>query len=418
MRRLLFLCHRIPYPPEKGEKIRAWHMIEHLARDWEVDLGCLIDDPADLQHMEALHGPCAAVRAEQTGPRWKVAAQALLQVRPGQPLTTGWFHNKALKSWVDRGLEAGRYDAVFAYSAAMAPYLSSAAAHRPGVRRVLDMVDVDSEKWRAYVPNAKPPMKQVWAREARTLLQFERRAAVDFDRCLFVSRQEAGRFAELAPETASHLDWVENGVDMTVFDAGQTYPTPYRTQAPVAVFTGTMDYRPNVEAVCWFAREVLPKLRATLNPAPEFFIVGANPSPVVRGLGEIEGVTVTGSVPDVRPYLAHASLAVAPLRIARGIQNKVLEAMALGKPVVASSQAFEGIHATPGRDLLVGDGTARTVALVSEVLAGAHPGLGERARLAVRTGHDWSATLSKLDSILSPEPAVPERPLAGLGAVA
>lgn len=405
MRRVLFLCHRIPYPPEKGEKIRAWHMIEHLARDWEVDLGCLIDDPEDMRHLPALHGPCAAVRAEPTGPRWKVAAQALLQARPGQPLTTGWFHNARLRGWVEQGLEEGRYDAVFAYSAAMAPYLSSAAAHRPGVRRVLDMVDVDSEKWRAYVPNAKPPMKQVWAREARTLLAFERRAAVDFDRCLFVSQQEAARFAELAPETAPHLDWVENGVDMTVFDATRSYAPPFTTQAPVAVFTGTMDYRPNVEAVCWFAREVLPKLRATLNPPPEFYIVGANPSPVVRALSAIEGVTVTGSVPDVRPYLAHASVAVAPLRIARGIQNKVLEAMALGRPVVASSPAFEGIHATPGRDLLVGDGTARTVALVSEVLAGAHPGLGERAQQAVRAGHDWAATLRKLDSILTPESA-------------
>jgi glycosyltransferase involved in cell wall biosynthesis len=168
--------------------------------------------------------------------------------------------------------------------------------------------------------------------------------------------------------------------------------------------------------VCWFAREVLPKLRATLNPAPEFFIVGANPSPVVKALAALDGVTVTGSVPDVRPYLVHASVAVAPLRIARGIQNKVLEAMALGRPVVASSPAFEGIHATPGRDLLVGDGTARTVALVAEVLAGQHPGLGERAKQAVRTGHDWGATLRKLDVILAPDAV--SRAVPGFGAAA
>ncbi|MBO1076787.1 TIGR03087 family PEP-CTERM/XrtA system glycosyltransferase [Roseomonas marmotae] len=402
MRRLLFLCHRIPYPPVKGDKIRAWHMLEQLSRSWEVDLGCLVDDPADMEHLPALRSHCAEVRGEPTGPRWQAAARALLHCRPGAPLTLGWFHSPGLKAWVDQGLSANRYDAIFAYSAAMAPYVSGPAARRPGMRRVLDMVDVDSEKWRAYANDAHAPMRQVWSREARTLLSFERRAAVSFDRCLFVSRQEAARFAELAPETAPHLDWVENGVDMTVFDAGRSYPNPYTSDAPVAVFTGTMDYRPNVEAVSWFAREVMPRLRAMPGRAPEFFIVGASPAPAVRALAELPGVHVTGSVPDVRPYLAHASVAVAPLRIARGIQNKVLEAMALAKPVVASPDAFEGIHAQPGRDLLVGDGAAETARLVAEVLAGAHPGLGAAALRAVRAGHDWAATLRKLDTIMDP----------------
>jgi sugar transferase (PEP-CTERM/EpsH1 system associated) len=414
MRRLLFLCHRIPYPPEKGDKIRAWHMLEHLSRSWSVDLGCLVDDPADLAHLPTLRSHCDEVFAAPTGARWQTAARALLRSRPGQPLTLGWFHHAGLRRWVDRGFAAGRYDAVIAYSAAMAPYATGSAAQRPGLRSVLDMVDVDSEKWRAYAADARAPMKQVWSREARLLLRFEREAAMQFDRCLFVSRQEAARFAELAPETAPQLDWVENGVDLSAFDVARQYPNPYQGDAPVAVFTGTMDYRPNVEAVIWFAREVMPLLRSIPGRAPEFFIVGANPSPAVQALAALPGVHVTGSVPDVKPYLAHAALAVAPLRIARGIQNKVLEAMALGRPVVASPEAFEGVHAQPGRDLLVADGVEETVRRVAEVLAGQHPGLGAAAVRAVRAGHDWEATLRKLDVVMDPPGAVAARRSLGL----
>jgi sugar transferase (PEP-CTERM/EpsH1 system associated) len=407
MRRLLFLSHRIPYPPDKGDKIRAWHMLDHLAGSWDVDLGCLVDDPADLRHLPVLQARCAEVRCLPTGNRWQAAARALLRCRPGAPLSLGWFHHAGLRHWVEQGLAAGRYDGILVYSGAMAPYVMGPAARRPGLRRVLDLVDVDSEKWRAYAADARAPMRQVWSREARTLLRFERHAAMQFDRTLLVSRQECERFIELAPEVAPRMDWVENGVDLSRFDAAGGYPSPYQGDAPVIAFTGTMDYRPNIEAVCFFARDVLPLLRAGSGPAPAFFIVGASPAPAVRALAALPGVHVTGSVPDVRPYLAHAQVAVAPLQIARGIQNKVLEAMALGRPVVASTAAFEGIHATAGQDILVADGAAETARLVAEVLAGRHPGLGERGRHAVRNGHDWAATLRKLDEAFDGPAAMP-----------
>jgi len=403
-RRLLFLAHRIPYPPEKGEKIRSWHMLRHLAERWEVDLGCLADDPADLAHLPVLRAVCRAVECRPTGARSRLAARALLRARPGLPLTLGWFHDPGLDRWVQDGLLAGRYDAALVYSSAMAPYLMGPAARRPGLRRVLDFVDVDSEKWLAYTDGARAPMRQVWAREARTLLAFERRAALSFDRSVFVSAEEARRFAELAPDCADRLDHVDNGVELDRFDPSRSYPDPF-AGAPALVFTGTMDYRPNVEAVTWFAGAVMPLLRAR-DPAPEFWIVGASPAPAVRALAGIPGVRVTGAVPDVRPYIARAAVSVAPLRIARGIQNKVLEAMAMARPVVASSQAFEGVRAVPGRDLLVADGAAATAARIGAVLDGAHPGLGAAARAAVAAGHDWSATLRRLDPLLE---APPER---------
>jgi glycosyltransferase involved in cell wall biosynthesis len=166
-----------------------------------------------------------------------------------------------------------------------------------------------------------------------------------------------------------------------------------------------MGYRPNVEAVCWFAEAVLPRLRAAAGaaPPPEFHVVGANPAPAVQALARLPGVRVTGAVPDVRPWLVRAAVAVAPLSIARGIQNKVLEAMAMGRPVVASPQAFEGVRAVAGRDLLVADGAEDWTRRVAEVLAGAYPRLGAAGRAAVAAGHNWSATLVRLDEAMAPE---------------
>jgi sugar transferase (PEP-CTERM/EpsH1 system associated) len=399
-RRLLFLAHRIPYPPDKGEKIRAWHMLAHLANTWEVELGCLVDDPRDLGHLPGLRARFAHVEAHRLRGRWQAAARALARLRPGLPLSLGWFHHPALAAWVRRGLAEQRWDAAMVYSSAMAPYVMGPGAHRPGFRRVLDMVDVDSAKWQAYAAGAALPMRLIWAREARTLFALERRAALDFDRTLFVSEEEARHFVGLAPDCAGKVDWVENGVDLARFDPAEPRPSPYPTGTVPIVFTGTMGYRPNIEAVAWFAETVLPRLRAR-TPAPSFWIVGANPAPAVHALARLPGVHVTGTVPDVRPYLAHAAVAVAPLAIARGIQNKVLEAMAMARPVVATRAAFEGVRAVPGRDLLVADGVEAFAAAVAAVLDGAHPRLGEAGRVAVRATHDWAATLRRLDAVLA-----------------
>lgn len=394
--RLLFLAHRIPYPPDKGEKIRAWHMLEHLTRDWAVDLGCLVDDPADARHLSVLQDCCSEVHAAPVTRSGRIA-RTLFGTRPGQPLSLAWFHEPGLARWVRAGLDARRYEAVLVYSSAMATYIPPGPG---GPLRILDMVDVDSEKWRAYARSTNGPKRLLWAREARTLLAFERRAAAQFDRTLLVSAQEAQTFAGLAPEVASRIDWMENGVDVARFDPAGDWPNPFTAGTPAIVFTGTMDYRPNIEAVSFFAKDVMPRL-ATLAPAPHFHIVGANPSPAVRALAELPRVHVTGSVPDIRPYLAHADVAVAPLRIARGIQNKVLEAMAMARPVVASPEAHEGVRAVAGQDLLVANGAEAMAEAVAQVLAGTRPGLGIAARAAVLAGHDWKATLARLDDMLA-----------------
>jgi sugar transferase (PEP-CTERM/EpsH1 system associated) len=390
---LLFLSHRIPFPPEKGEKIRAWHIFEHLARSHRIHLGCFVDDPADAAHIPTLRALCADLHAVRIDRRTQ-KLKALLRARPGRPLTLGYFHDAGLKRWVDAKLAAG-IEKIFVYCSAMAPYAMHAG--RPAV---LDMVDIDSEKWTEYAATSAFPARLVWAREGRTLLAFERAAALAYDRALFVSPAECARFATLAPETRGRIDFLENGVDLDRF-APANFPRPVADDRPLLTFTGTMDYWPNADAVLWFAREVFPRLRAR-NPAPRFAIVGTNPTPEVQRLAESEEIIVTGRVADVRPWVAHADAVVAPLRIARGIQNKVLEAMAMGRPVVASPQAFEGVRAEPGRDLLVADGAEAMAEAVAAILDGRHPGLGSAARAAMEQNYPWPAVLARLDAMFGP----------------
>ena len=398
MQRMLFISHRIPYPPDRGEKIRAWNLFQHFGRKYRLHCGCLIDDPADWQHLPRLRPFCEDLAAFGIDKR-RQKLRALLRFRPGRPLMLDYYRHAGLFRWAQETLVREHIDIVYIYSAAMAPYV----LHHEGPRRILDMVDVDSEKWNAYARQSHWPASAFWAREGRSLLAYERQAAMACERVLFVSEPECRRFGELAPETQDRIDWCENSVDLERFSPDVALDNPYPDLAPRLVFTGNMDYWPNADAVIFFAREVMPRLRER-NPAPRFVIVGAIPAPEVRALAALPGVDVTGRVPDVRPYVAHAAVSVAPLRLARGIQNKVLEAMALGRPVVASPQAFEGVRAVPGRDLLVGDGATALARLVGEVLDGAHPALGTNARRAVERGYAWPRVLAKLDCLLDNAP--------------
>ncbi len=431
MRDLLFLSHRIPYPPDKGDKIRAWHMFRHLARRFRVHLGCLLDDPDDDARVAELRPLCADLACIRIDPRIQ-RLKALLRARPGQPLTLGYFHDARLQRWVDATLARHAIRHVFVYSSAVAHYVMRApapgmAAFGAGSIRVLDMVDVDSAKWSAYAATARWPARAVFVREGRTLLAFERRAARAFDRSIFVNEAEWRHFVDLAPETRDRTGWIGNGVDLEYFSPALAFADPFpplglpaghqdnagpvkNGGAPRLVFTGRMDYRPNVDAVTWFAQAVLPELRARI-PGVRFAIVGAAPAPEVRQLAALPGVIVTGRVADTRPWLAHASIVVAPLLIGRGTQNKVLEGMAMARPVIASPEAFEGVQAMPERDILLASGVEQTVERITDVLSGRHPGLGAAARRAVELRHDWSVTLAPLDDLFPDDP-VPDRPAA------
>lgn len=394
---LLFLAHRIPYPPDKGDKIRSWHFLSHLAKQHTVHLACFVDDPPDWEHAPRLREICEKCYFAELGPL-AVGSRGLSALTRGESVTVASYRDKALGAWVRDLLARRRLDSILVYSAAMAQYVM--AATETPVRRVIDFVDVDSDKWRQYAETRAWPLSWLYRRESRRLLDLERGIAAAFEASIFVSSAEAALFRSLVPECAGKVFHLANGVDPEYFSPDRTYENPYAPAMQALIFIGAMDYWPNVDAARWFAARVLPRVRKSI-PEAHFYVVGSSPGLRVRRLDRLPGVTVTGRVDDVRPYLAHAAAAVAPLRVSRGVQNKILEAMAMAKPVVATPQALEGIEAEAGQEVLVAsdaDSFAREI--VDLVRSNRHEEIGRRARARVRADHDWSASLAYLDSLL------------------
>jgi len=412
---LLYLAHRVPYPPDKGEKIRAYHVLKHLAENFRIHLGCFADDPADEKYAGALKDICASVLVVPLN-RKLALARGLMHLMMGGCLSEAYFRDARISRFVADIVQRSKPKAMFLYCSAMAPYaVPYASSHRV----LLDMVDVDSEKYRAYSGNAAWPASMLYAREARALFGLERRAALAFERSFFVSKAEADTFLKDAPEAIGRVGYFHNGVDLAYFSPAQDFASPFAEDALPIVFTGTMDYRPNIEAVAWFAERVFADIRRSHAKA-EFWIVGANPAPGVLKLAETAGIRVTGRVADVRPYLSHARCVVAPLHIARGVQNKVLEAMAMAKTVVATEAACEGISAIPGKELLLAQSPQEFAAAVCSVLNG-QAGVAQAARARVEADYQWAKNLRMLDGLLAdstPKGSVREesRPLQTAGA--
>jgi sugar transferase (PEP-CTERM/EpsH1 system associated) len=390
-RNLLFLSHRIPYPPDKGDKIRSWHLLKHLASQWRVHLGAFVDDPDDWRHAPVLKNICADVKLQRIEPTSR-KLRSLTGLLTGEALSLPYYRDAELSAWVDAKLASG-IDAIVVYSSSMAQFVMQPDTSR----RIMDFVDIDSDKWLQYAQTKSWPMSCIYRREGRRLLDWERRVAQRFDAGLFVSASEAADFRTLAPESADKIGYFNNGVDSEYFSPLPQYPTPYPAGKRVLAFTGAMDYWPNVDAVTWFAREVLPAVRQRF-PDVVFYIVGSRPSPEVSALAN-DAVIVTGRVEDVRPYLAHAAAVVAPLRIARGIQNKVLEAMAMAKTIISSPQALEGIAARLDEEILRADTPAAFANAVEQALQGFDCGPAARARVVA--DYSWAASLARVDTLLS-----------------
>ena len=402
MRDLLYLSHRVPFPPDKGDKIRSYHALTYLAQRFKIHLGCFVDDTDDEEHLPALRALCETLHAVPLKRRGGLV-RGLCGFATGASFSENYFRDARMSSWVAGTMHRVRPKTIFVYSSAMAPY---AMPYRSAHCVIADMVDVDSQKWLAYGARALWPMSFAYRLESRRLLSLERGAALAFDHCLFVSRAEAETFLRLVPEAADRVACYENGVDLDYFDPRHSFPSPFDEDRQAIVFTGTMNYRPNIDAAEWFALHVLPSVRA-VKPQAEFWIVGNHPAARVVRLSQLPSVHVTGRVQDVRPYLAHAACIVAPLQIARGVQNKILEAMAMAKPLVATPQAQEGIHAISGEDLLLAEAPSAFSDAVTSILDGRHPGLGSRARKYVEANHDWTRTLKTLDTFLGePSPSL------------
>jgi len=399
MDHLLYLTHRIPYPPNKGDKIRSYHLLKYLAQHYHVHLGTFVDDPDDWQYVNTVKQMCKETYFASLNPR-TARLRSLGALTMNRPLTLDYYRNIGLQEWVKKVMQTQSIKRVLIFSSAMAQFISGIQQ----ARCIIDFVDIDSDKWRQYAKRKPWPMSWLFQREGRLLLRYERQVACTYDASLFVSKAEADLFKKLAPESAEKIGFFNNGVDSDYYSPNREYPDPYQANMAAIVFTGAMDYWPNVDAVRWFAQEIFPTVLAN-HPHARFYIVGSRPTAAVQELVRLPGVVVTGAVDDVRPYLAYAKLAVAPLRIARGLQNKVLEAMAMAKTVIASPQAAEGILATSGTELHIasnGQEFSRIIILMLSNKATEH--FGDSARARILADYEWERSLAHVRTLLTDAP--------------
>lgn len=398
MEPLLFLTHRIPFPPNKGDKITNFEMLRYFARHYEVHLGTFIDDPQDFQYVPKVLEYCASAHFEPLDPFLSklLSARALLGSRP---LTLAYYPTKNLRSWCARAVAEKRIRRAFVSSTPMFQFVRGIEGL---VRRVVHFHDLDSDKWRQYAESRSWPLSAVFRREARTLLQEEKLISREADAGFFVTPAEAELFRSLAPESATKIHWPGHGLDYDYYCPSETLPSPYLSGERAILFVGVMDYWPNEDAATWFSREVLPGIRSR-HPDARFYVVGLNPPASVRALAKDLGVVVTGAVPDVRPYLQHAAVVVAPLRIARGIQNKALQGMAMRKPVVMTSLCAGSLSARAGVEIEVADTGEAFAVKVGNLLS--HPDraarMGDLARERVLSDYSWEESMARMNSFLA-----------------
>ena len=396
MRSVLFLCHRLPWPPSKGDKIRSYHVLRRLAEHYRVYLGAFVDDPADWPYVDPVRSLCSEVCVQPLRP-WSVRWRALGSLLRGEPLTVGAYRDRVMRRWVEGLLAERKVDLVLCYSSGVAPFVIGSAQ----LRRVMDFVDVDSDKWRQYAQAHRGPKRMIYQREARRLAAFERAVATEFDASVLVSESEAAFFRDQVPAAASRVYGIPNGVDSAYWDPRLGGASPYPSDERAVVFVGAMDYRANVHAAQWFAREVWPRVLAQC-PQARFYIVGSNPAAAVEALGRQPGIVVTGRVEDVRPWVAHAHAVTAPLRIARGIQNKVLEALAMEKVLLATPAAWEGIEDFAGRQGCITDSPEVMASEAAHWLASPQIARAPAARAMVLSRFGWAGNLDTYEEVLCP----------------
>lgn len=399
---ILFLTHRVPYPPNRGDRIRSYHMLRFLAQMADVHVACLADEPCtdkDLHVLQAL-GARVAIVPHSGRTRWLRAAWKLAR---GGTATEGLFESPGLRAIVGEWARTTSFDAVFTYCSSMWQY--ARIPELDHVPRVVDLVDVDSQKWFDYARQSRGPQRWLYQWEGARLRRLECDLTAQSRAVVLVSAAEAAIFQAYCP-LPEKVTAITNGVDLDYY---QPQPAesqvPHQFIPPRCVFVGALDYRANVDGVTWFCERIWPRIRERVRAAT-FAIVGRRPVEAVRRLGSLPGVTVVGEVDDVRSHLANAALVVVPLRIARGVQNKVLEALAMGKAVMASSESLEGLGLVHQRHVWQARGEADWWEGVPRLLAdqALRQQLGENGRAHVEREHHWDACLAPLADVLGVSP--------------
>lgn len=401
METVLFLCHRIPFPPNKGDKIATYHRLKYLNERYNVVLGCFIDDANDFQYIPNVEALCDELHVVDLCNKSNVLT-GIASLLKAKPVSTFFHESDSMQNWVDDVVKRKGIERLYAYSASASQFIEDEqyASHK----RVLDMTDVDSDKWRQYAQKKPFYSSWIYSRESNLLSRYEQQILSKFDAVTLVTAEERDLFKQMSPPSQHEKIYtLENGVDTEYFDITASYdetdkPSP---EHEFICFTGAMDYWANVDAVVWFAENVWPELRAQ-NPNLYFYIVGGNPSSAVSALANIEGIVVTGRVVDVRPFVARSLLCVAPLRIARGVQNKILEAMSMSKPVVMTSMGQEGIELPEEQLPFVLDEPSQQVDAIMALIndEDARDKLGNKNRNWILSRYSWNSALTFLSELL------------------
>ncbi len=398
MEKLLFLAHRIPYPPNKGDKIRSFNFLKYLSQHFEIYLGTFIDDPIDFQYQDDLKKYAKEVfclpLSRSAFAQAQGAAKAFIS---HQAITIPCFYDKKMQAWIDEILEQKQIKQSFTVCSSMAPYLNK--PNHKALNRVIDFIDVDSDKWRQYADSKSGPMAWVYSREHKLLAKLEKDIVENFDKSILVSPDEALFLKnEVSTKEQNKVLSIVNGVDTVFFDPELKIDSDkHLEQEQYIVFTGAMDYWANEEAVIWFSQHIWPNVKSLI-PNLKFYIVGGKPSAGVQALSQDSQIIVTGRVEDIRPYIKNAILAVAPLRIARGIQNKVLEAMAMAKAVVMTKMAAEGINLPESQKDLISDEAQQTIKIIETILNKKDhlQEIGDYNRQWILDNYQWQAVLKPI----------------------
>jgi sugar transferase (PEP-CTERM/EpsH1 system associated) len=401
--KILFLAHRTPYPPDKGDKIRSFHLLSQLAKRHTVSLAYWVDDPKDLNRTTVLSRICRGKVVPVPLNPLQAKGRALWSLVNGYSFSEGYYYASRFQRVVDTLIHDERPDVIYVFSSAMARYVE-------GIQKtptIVDFVDVDSDKWQQLSQFARFPLSRIYRLEQARLAKFEIAISRWARYSLFVSEVEADLFRGMGGK--GNIVAVPNGVEsdfrrLPVRE--ELKPDKRRTVQKSSrsihiLFVGTMNYFPNCDAVLYFAREIFPHIR-TILPQVVFDIVGRLPPRSVRRLGSTDGIRVHGEVEEIQPFLAQADVSIAPMRIARGVPNKILEAMAVGVPVVATTEAVKGISVRDGEDVLLGDSPENFAAQVIRLFSDSHlrTQITKRARQRVQEVYNWKKIGNQLDDLI------------------
>jgi sugar transferase (PEP-CTERM/EpsH1 system associated) len=391
---ILMLTHRVPYPPDRGDRIRSFHLLKFLAARAEISLACTTTEPVATETQQILHDLCARFEICPLTNAGR-AARAAWSLATGRSATAGYFWHSRLAATISDWARQEKFDAVLCYCSGMFRYTQ--LRQLAGAKLVVDLVDVDSQKWLECSQHARWPKSWLYRVESKRVARLEKQVASEADAVTVISAEEQTLFGKIAPGGAAVV--AGNGVDLEYFRVRPELPA---VEPHTCCFVGVLDYAPNVDGVDWFCTRVWPAVRASV-PDAKFLIVGKSPNETVRRLAKLDGVELHPDVPDVRPYMSRSAVAIAPLRFARGVQNKVLEAMAMGKAVVATPQSLEGLHSAAQGALLETvrpeEWFDRIISLFNDRPQVAQ--VGRMARTYVEHWHSWEACLEPLALLFS-----------------